>query len=58
MTGKNFREAVGGIKKSVDANGNDKDLVANMNAFKKIKKQLKVLARSSPEDKYLLCTGI
>ena len=29
-----------------------------MHAFRKVKKQLKVLARSSPEDKYLLVTGI
>jgi Ca2+ transporting ATPase len=29
-----------------------------MQAFKEVKEQLKVLARSSPEDKYILVTGI
>jgi Ca2+ transporting ATPase len=29
-----------------------------MHKFKTVKKQLRVLARSSPEDKYLLVTGI
>jgi len=63
MTGKDFREAVGGLKKipiGQDKDGNpiEKDLVANMKKFREIKKHLRVLARSSPEDKYLLCTGI
>jgi magnesium-transporting ATPase (P-type) len=33
------------------------DVVANMKEFRKIKVYLRVLARSSPEDKYLLVTG-
>jgi Ca2+ transporting ATPase len=56
MTGKDFREAVGGLKK--DADGNSLDQVANMKKFREIKNHLRVLARSSPEDKYLLVTGI
>ena len=32
--------------------------VRNLKAFKKVKDQLKVLARSRPEDKYLLVTGL
>jgi Ca2+ transporting ATPase len=56
MTGKDFREAVGGLKK--DADGKSLDQVANMKKFREIKQHLRVLARSSPEDKYLLVTGI
>lgn len=56
MTGKDFREAVGGLKK--DAFGKTIDQVANMKKFREIKEHLRVLARSSPEDKYLLVTGI
>ena len=60
MTGKNFREAVGGLIQVQDPENPDKmiDKVANMNKFREIKKYLRVLARSSPEDKYLLVTGI
>jgi Ca2+ transporting ATPase len=36
----------------------DVDCIANQDVFDKITKQLKVLARSSPEDKYLLVTGL
>ena len=32
--------------------------MGNKRAFRKIQKQLKVLARSTPEDKYLLVTGL
>jgi Ca2+ transporting ATPase len=41
-----------------DEKGKEVDVVGDMNTFREIKKQLKVLARSSPEDKYLLVTGI
>jgi magnesium-transporting ATPase (P-type) len=60
MTGKDFREAVGGLRTIQDPHDPTKqrDVVANMNKFKKIKEHLRVLARSSPEDKYLLVTGI
>lgn len=60
MTGKNFREAVGGLTKKPDPEDPKKeiDCVANMKKFKEIKKELRVLARSSPEDKLLLVTGI
>jgi len=58
MTGKNFREAVGGLIKGTDKNGEEIKLVANMKKFKEIKTHLRVLARSSPEDKLLLVTGI
>ena len=54
MTGKDFREQVGGLKKNEDGT----ETVGNVKAFRKVQKQLRVLARSSPEDKYLLVTGI
>jgi Ca2+ transporting ATPase len=57
MTGKDFREAVGGLKQ-VSVGGEQVDQVANMKKFREIKEHLRVLARSSPEDKYLLVTGI
>lgn len=41
-----------------NANGEEYDTVEDMDAFKEVKEQLKVLARSSPEDKYILVTGI
>jgi Ca2+ transporting ATPase len=34
------------------------DHVKNMSKFREVKSQLRVLARSSPEDKYILVTGI
>ena len=34
------------------------DTVGNKRAFREVAKKLKVLARSSPEDKYLLVTGL
>ncbi len=42
----------------VKANDGDRELVKNMKEFTKIIKELRVLARSSPEDKYVLATGI
>ena len=58
MTGQNFREAVGGLHSELQPSGKNKDSVRNMAQFRKICKKLKVLARSSPEDKYLLVTGL
>lgn len=58
MTGKQFREAVGGLTKIPNDKGEEVDKVSNMKMFKTIIKELKVLARSSPEDKYILVTGI
>jgi Ca2+ transporting ATPase len=59
MTGKNFREMVGGLASILDPVTNTRtDCVGNKRAFRDISKKLKVLARSSPEDKYLLVTGL
>ena len=57
MTGSDFRNAVGGITtKKVDEI--EVDCVTDQETFDKITKELRVLARSSPEDKYLLVTGL
>jgi Ca2+ transporting ATPase len=65
MTGKQFREAVGGLiqvdhPEDKDDEGNPVkiDKVKDQLTFDKITKELRVLARSSPEDKYLLVTGL
>lgn len=58
MTGKQFRETVGGLVSKVDADGHRTDSVGNKRAFREVAKKLRVLARSSPEDKYLLVTGL
>jgi len=59
MEGKTFREMVGGIVSKVDStNGTRVDNVGNRRAFREVTKKLRVLARSSPEDKYLLVTGL
>lgn len=57
MTGKQFREAIGGLV-SEEINNEIVDRVADQAVFDKITAELKVLARSSPEDKYLLVTGL
>jgi len=60
MTGKDFRTAVGGLKETEDINDPSKKVeqVGNIHKFRTIKKYLRVLARSSPEDKRILVTGI
>lgn len=57
MTGKDFREAVEGLT-TLEVGGKKVDAVKNMEKFKEIIKELRVLARSSPQDKYILVTGI
>jgi len=57
MTGPKFRVAIGGlVEREVD--GKMKDFVVNQEVFDTITAELRVLARSSPEDKYLLVTGL
>jgi P-type Ca2+ transporter type 2B len=56
MTGADFRAFVGGLDK--DEEDDNKDKVGNLNNFKKVRDQLKVLARSSPTDKYIMATGL
>ena len=64
MTGEDFRKVVGGLEvlpDEKDENGKilpKKDRVKSMKAFRLVESQLRVLARSSPLDKYILVTGI
>jgi Ca2+ transporting ATPase len=60
MTGAYFREAVSNLKQIPDPKNPEKtiDVVGDMKAFREIKKDLRVLARCSPEDKYILVTGM
>lgn len=53
MTGAQFREFVGGLDKEDDV-----DVVKYIEKFRLVRDQLKVLARSSPTDKYIMATGL
>ena len=54
-TGPVFMENVGGIS---NPGAGDAEVVENLEEFKKYREHLKVLARSRPDDKYLLATGL
>lgn len=60
MTGQEFREACGKLITEPNPNGDGTviERIPNMKEFKKIKSKLKVLARSQPEDKFMLVTGL
>lgn len=58
IDGTTFREEVGGLVEVTDAKGVTTERVKNEAKFIEIISQLKVLARSSPQDKYLLVTGL
>lgn len=56
MTGAEFRKEIGGLKTtSIDGK---KEVIINKHAFWQIVKELRVLARSTPLDKYILVTGL
>lgn len=57
MIGAEFRKLVGGIEQRFE-NGVNKDYIKNEEAFRDIVKELRVLARSTPMDKYILTTGL
>ena len=57
MEGRQFREEVGGLY-TVKENGKDVQKIRNVRKFREIIRWLRVLARSSPDDKYLLVTGL
>lgn len=59
MTGEQFRKLCGGIETIEDPETEtSKSYIVNKAVFKKIMKQLKVLARSTPEDKHMLVVGL
>jgi len=59
MVGQVFREACGGLKKIENDKGElEREEIVNLERFKQIESQLRGLARSTPEDKYMLVTGL
>jgi P-type Ca2+ transporter type 2B len=60
MEGKEFRELCGGLIRLDDPNGDGKlrEDIGNKQMFRQIQAKLQVLARSTPEDKYMLVTGL
>jgi Ca2+ transporting ATPase len=58
MEGKTFRKLVGGLKTEKDEEGHDVQKIGDPMNFKDVVRELKVLARSSPEDKFILVTGL
>lgn len=57
MTGADFRKHFGGLKEEY-VGGEKREVIANVHAFREIIKELRVLARSTPMDKYILTTGL
>mmetsp|Transcript_3637 Transcript_3637/g.2702 ORF Transcript_3637/g.2702 Transcript_3637/m.2702 type:complete len:287 (+) Transcript_3637:1315-2175(+) len=57
MTGAEFRKHFGGLKEEI-VGGEKREVIANVHAFREVIKELRVLARSSPMDKYILVTGL
>lgn len=49
---------MGGLKTSKDKDGNEIKEVGNKENFKVVARDMKVMARASPEDKYILVTGL
>lgn len=61
MKGVDFAEAVGGLERIMDPKDPKKILsekVRNQDAFNRIISKLDIMARSRPEDKYLMVTGL
>ncbi|CAK83509.1 unnamed protein product (macronuclear) [Paramecium tetraurelia] len=58
IEGKKFRDLVGGLVSAKNEEGKEIKVVKNMQIFSKISREMKVMARASPEDKYLLVTGL
>ncbi len=57
MDGKKFREIIK-LKTILKEENQTEDLLEDPELFKEVASQLKVLARSTPEDKYTLVTGL
>lgn len=57
MTGAHFRKHFGGIKEEI-VGSEKREVIANVHAFREIIKELRVLARATPMDKYILVTGL
>jgi Ca2+ transporting ATPase len=58
MEGKEFREYFGGIIKVKDSQGNDKFEFGDRKKFIQVARHVKVLYRSTPQDKFALIAGL
>jgi Ca2+ transporting ATPase len=58
MEGKEFRELIGGVRRTIDKDGLEKYEVGDKKRFRDVANSLKVLARSTPEDKFALIIGL
>lgn len=59
ITGEDFRKAIGPYQRYVDQQtGIESVSFQNINQFKAIKRRVKIIARATPEDKFLLIRGI
>lgn len=58
MDAATFRSRVGGTQKGKDEKGNEIDEVVEFTEFRQIADKLKVLARSTPEDKHTVVVGL
>lgn len=60
LEGEVFRQVCGGLKRSIDPKDKKTVVVTlnNIKAFAHISKRLRVVARASPEDKFLLVAGL
>lgn len=57
MTGAEFRKHFGGLREEM-VGGVKREVINDVHAFRDIVKELRVLARSTPMDKYILVTGL
>ncbi|CAD8122135.1 unnamed protein product [Paramecium sonneborni] len=57
VEGKKFREFVGGLKDEI-VDGKTVKVIGNKENFARVSREMKVMARASPEDKYILVTGL
>lgn len=59
MTGAQFREAIGPYQTSIDPETGATIIdFENADQFKAVKRRVRVIARATPEDKFLLIRGI
>jgi Ca2+ transporting ATPase len=58
MEGPAFYDACGGLRSYTNEKGKHCEEVGKFSRFNELSKKLVVLARSRPEDKYLMVTGL
>lgn len=58
MLGEDFRQAIGGVKKTIINEGSYKYEIENKAQFRGIIGKLKVLARCEPDDKFAIIAGL